>query len=317
MVGGIFTAGAAWLLLGAAGASWQLFVAACAAPAAAAAALVLLALPESPRFLHTRGDAAGARAALLRIARANGAESRLARGWELEPPPPPQVAAAAGARACSLAPARAFCAAPNRRSATLLSVVWFCLSLGWYGLYSWLPLLFKATGLELNIYQDAFLVAAAYLPGNIASALLMERVGRRGVLAGSLLLACASAVAFPFAKTEAAVLLAACTLNCVSTCSWNALDCLSAEAFPTELRTTALGLLAAAGRVGSVAGQWLFGSLIDVSVVALLGCAGGVLGAGALAAWALPAEVRSRQLQETTAGAAAAAAEAPADGGKA
>ena len=346
MVGAVYTAGAAWVMLGVQRLSWQAFAAVCALPALAAAALVLLLLPESPRFLHTRGSAQGALDALLFMARANGRQSRLELGWRLVEPPAPSAGSSSssssggsgsgsgsGSRGflclpqASIAPVRDFFSPGNRRVAALLCTVWFCLSLGWYGLIGWIPTLFKNVHLELDVYQDSFLVAAAYLPGNIVSALLMERIGRRGVLASSLLLACMSAIAFPFAKTEATVVLAACTLNAVSTCSceWaggppaalparaqqthaptltpppkgNALDCLSVESFPTSLRTTSLGILAATGRIGSIVGQWVFGSLIDKSIVALLSVAALFLGVGAIAAWLLPAEIKSKSLQET------------------
>ena len=116
----------------------------------------------------------------------------------------------------------------------------------------------------------------------------MERVGRKSILTASLLLACAAAVGFRYANSEATILLAACTLNAVSTCSWNALDCLSTESFPTGLRTSALGLLAAMGRLGSIAGQFVFGSLVEGNTNALLVLSGVVLGSGALASLALP-----------------------------
>lgn len=127
----------------------------------------------------------------------------------------------------------------------------------------------------------------------------MDRVGRKGVLCGSLLAACACAVAFPFATTEATVVTASCLLNAVSTCSWNSLDCLSTEAFPTNLRTSSLGMLAAFGRLGSIAGQVVFGSLIDESIVALLATAAVILGLGAVAAAALPREVMNAHLHDT------------------
>jgi VNT family MFS transporter (synaptic vesicle glycoprotein 2) len=73
MVGAIYTAGLAWALLGS-GASWQAFAAACARPAGAAAALVLLLLPESPRYLHTSArNAEGARAAPVKQAQIEAA----------------------------------------------------------------------------------------------------------------------------------------------------------------------------------------------------------------------------------------------------
>jgi hypothetical protein len=188
----------------------------------------------------------------------------------------------------ALRPLRALCSSTHARTATLLSVVWFCISFGWYGLILWLPTLFKASDIELDVYQDAFLVTAANLPGNLVSAFLMDRVGTKAVLAASLVLAAGSAAAFPFARSEATVLLAACSLNAVSTCSWNALDCLSTEAFPSRLRTTSLGLLSASGRVGSIVGQFVFGALSEVSTAALLASAAIALAVGAAAALALP-----------------------------
>jgi VNT family MFS transporter (synaptic vesicle glycoprotein 2) len=95
------------------------------------------------------------------------------------------------------------------------------------------------------------------------------------------------------------VVLAACILNAVSTISWNSLDCLSTESFPTALRTTALGVLAASGRLGSIVAQFVFGALIDVSVPLLLTTAAAVLGAGALSSLLLPREVKGAKLGDT------------------
>jgi MFS family permease len=346
--GSIYASGAAWLMLDKLGLHWQWFAAVCAFPAGLASVLVATMLPESPRFLWAAGDAAGASASLLTIARWNGRPSRLSQGWELCEPgagasattgtggeeheaagllSSTEVAGSSGSssgsgggetaslamvapgaktvagprrgaplRRCGgqcaaiTAPMRSLLAPPLRRSSLLLGAIWFALSFGWYGLILWVPTLFCEAKVDLDAYQDAFLVNAANLPGNLVSALLIDRVGRKGVLWGSLLASCASAVAFSFARTEATVLLASCSLNAMSTCSWNALDCLSTETFPTELRTSAMGVLTATGRLGSIAGQLVFGAMLDSSTtVALLCLAGGVLGLGALAAMALPA----------------------------
>ena len=142
------------------------------------------------------------------------------------------------------------------------------------------------------LVQDSFLAAAANLPGNILSAVLMDYLnnGRKMVLVYSLIAACLCVVAFRFATNsgEVAIVLAVCCLNAVSTCSWNALDCLSTESFPTGLRTTAMGFLAAQGRLGSIAGQFVFGSLVDSERDALLALSSCVLAAGAVGAILLP-----------------------------
>lgn len=154
----------------------------------------------------------------------------------------------------------------------------------------WIPTLFDATGLDLDPYQDSFLVAAANLPGNIMAALLIDRVGRKSLLAGTLVAACLCAIGFAFSTgSEAAVVTAACLMNAVSVGTWNVLDALSVEHFPTPLRTSAMGVLSASGRLGSIAGQLVMASLVHVSIPALLGIAAGLLLLGAGAAVALPA----------------------------
>ena len=287
MVGAVYAAGMAWLLIGTLGLPWQLFAVVATVPAGAASALVFFLLPESPRFLHGAGRGEDAKAALLAIARANRVESRLVRGWDLAPPPTragssgAEAAPGAGVDAereaagllasgdgsgggggggnrarsilkaaarlvptraalrASLIPLRALFVGAQQRTTALLCVVWFSLSFGWYGLLLWVPTLFKESNVELDVYQDAFLVSAANLPGNVVSALLMDRVGVKAVLFYSMLAACAFAASFPYARTEAAVLLVTCSLNAVSTCSWNSLDCLSVRRARAPVHTCA------------------------------------------------------------------------------
>ena len=71
-------------MMGTLGLHWQWFAAVCTLPAALAAALVFTVLPESPRFLHVKGNVLGATESLLTIARWNGRASRLSQGWALD-----------------------------------------------------------------------------------------------------------------------------------------------------------------------------------------------------------------------------------------
>lgn len=83
MVGSIYAAGLAWILLGLMCLHWQWYAALCTIPAALASALVLI-LPESPRFLQGKGDIAAATASLITIASWSGRTSRLSQGWVLD-----------------------------------------------------------------------------------------------------------------------------------------------------------------------------------------------------------------------------------------
>ncbi len=344
MIGSLWAAGLAWLIIGTLNTSWQVYAASCAVPAALAAVLVHFLLPESPRYLLAKGDAAGAASSIVRIATANGVETRLSPShkpqYTLRPVEGPLFEVASDDRSGLLAvsptavaadgsasseggpegvrswdgasrrggvleavvsvfrPVRDFFSPPHARTSWLLMIVWFCLSFGWYGLILWIPTLFVDADFELNVYQDSFLVAASNLPGNLISAVLMDRIGRKGVLAGSLFAACACAAGMPFARSEVAAVVTACTLNAVSTASWNALDCLSTESFPTSMRTSAMGLLSASGRIGSIAAQFVFAQLIKVSLGALLGSASAVLFAGAAAALLLRVDPMGKRLDD-------------------
>jgi MFS family permease len=184
-----------------------------------------------------------------------------------------------------------------RRTSHLLIAIWFTLSFGWYGLILWIPELFEKQNFSLDVYEDAFFVPAANLPGNIAAALLMDRVGRKNLLGGSMLVACGMALVFALSKTATLTVIAACLLNAVSIGAWNALDCLSTESFPTSLRNGAMGVLAACGRLGSIAGQFVFAALID-DVPLLLSLAAAILFLGAIAGFLFPRESAGAQLLE-------------------
>ena len=64
------------------------------------------------------------------------------------------------------------------------------------------------------------------------------------------------------AATSVLVVLLASGFNAFSTSGWNAIDLMSAESFPTDVRTTGMGLLSASGRSGSVIAQFINGYLV-------------------------------------------------------
>jgi MFS family permease len=159
---------------------------------------------------------------------------------------------------------------PMLRGTTIsLLMSWFCLSFGSYGLATWITMLFKRIGLE-NPFANAFIYAAANLPGNLMTAVLMDRLGGRRILAISMLLSAACATGFAYANSSAsgaaAIVLLASGFNAFSTAGWNAIDLMSTESFPTDVRTTGMGMLSASGRAGSVAAQFVNGYLIGPPV---------------------------------------------------
>jgi MFS family permease len=75
--------------------------------------------------------------------------------------------------------------------------------------------------------------------GNIASIYLVDAWGRKLTTAACLAGACVAALLFAAAPAQGVwPLLAACAFNAISTGGWNALDLLSAELYPTAVRST-------------------------------------------------------------------------------
>lgn len=99
----------------------------------------------------------------------------------------------------------------------------------------------------------------------------MDRLGGRKILAVSMLLSAACAAGFAYVSagdepvstaTAVLIVLLASGFNAFSTSGWNAIDLMSAESFPTDVRTTGMGLLSASGRTGSVVAQFVNGYLV-------------------------------------------------------
>ncbi|XP_010082352.1 PREDICTED: synaptic vesicle glycoprotein 2A-like, partial [Pterocles gutturalis] len=84
------------------------------------------------------------------------------------------------------------------------------------------------------IYFVSFLGTLAVLPGNIVSALLMDKIGRLRMLAGSSVMSCVSCFFLSFGNSESAMIALLCLFGGVSIASWNALDVLTVELYPSD-----------------------------------------------------------------------------------
>lgn len=189
-------------------------------------------------------------------------------------------------------------APPLRLTMLRLTVVWFTLCFGTYGLNTWISTIFRTIGLR-NEFLPTFLFALANGPGNLASFLLIEKLGRKRLLAYSMLLAAAASFLFALTSAKAPWLAvaAACAFQAFSVAGWNSLDALSTESFPTSVRTTGMGLLSGTGRLASLIAMVVNGSL-EHSVALLFAVTGSFTILGAMTAFWLPYEPTGRSLDD-------------------
>ncbi|OQR82850.1 synaptic vesicle glycoprotein [Achlya hypogyna] len=286
MIGSIVTAAAAWLMLGKtlAGAkilatTWRHFAAFAGMPAALSAGLTYAFVPESPRFLISKGKVAEATAVLHGILALHGESRRPA----LQPPDHAKFVEAGGMHQRFAA---LWATYSLRRISLGLFVVAFAMSFGSYGISTWITSLFKSIGLA-NPYANAFLYAGANLPGNLFSFAMVDRWGSGRLLTLSLLLSAGAALLFAVDSTHdpAHVVICACLFNACMTSSWNAFGVLSTNAFPLPVRVTGMSLVSCVGRLGAISAQFVNGFLMapPPNLALLLGTTATVLGIGAAA----------------------------------
>lgn len=219
---------------------WRWALALGAAPAAYAA-VVRWGLPESVRFLESRGRQGEAEDAVRLFERAAGAPHPDAGPEPAATPPAPRPR-----------PAELWGASLRGRTAALWTV-WFGLNFAYYGAFIWLPTLLVASGMSLvRSFGYTLLITAAQLPGYAVAAWLVEVWGRRWTLAAFLVGAAVASVVFALAPGPAAVLAAGMLLSFFALGAWGAVYAVTPEVYPTALRGTGAGWAAGFGRIASV-----------------------------------------------------------------
>jgi len=232
---------------------WALVIA--AVPAVWAAA-VRFGLPESVRFLESRGRGQEAE----RVVRDFEASAGLAPGSSLDAP------ATAGERA----PLAALWAPGRRRVTAALWAVWFLVNFAYYGAFIWIPSILAADGYGLvKSFGFTLIITLAQLPGYALSAWLIEVWGRRATLAAFLAGSAVAAVLFGTATSEGAVIGFGMALSFCNLGAWGALYAVTPELYPTRIRGTGAGWAAGVGRIASI--------LAPLAVPGLLGAGGAPL----------------------------------------
>uniref|UniRef100_A0A8D0G5K5 Synaptic vesicle glycoprotein 2A n=1 Tax=Sphenodon punctatus TaxID=8508 RepID=A0A8D0G5K5_SPHPU len=150
------------------------------------------------------------------------------------------------------------------------------------------------------IYFVSFLGTLAVLPGNIVSALLMDKIGRLRMLGKGFpsppVMSCISCFFLSFGNSESAMIALLCLFGGVSIASWNALDVLTVELYPSDKRTTAFGFLNALCKLAAVLGISIFTSFVGITKAVPILLASTALALGSSLALRLP-ETRGRVLQ--------------------
>jgi putative MFS transporter len=273
---------AGYLMLDVLGWGWRAILATSAVPAVLTLAM-RLGLPESPRWLATRGRREEARAIAREYLDDEGFDRELA-----------------GERAVRGDIRELF--APAYRSRTLLVCgFWALLVAPYFAIVTFAPQVFGALHMEARASTVA--TNAIALLGAVTGMVLMDRVGRRTMLIAPFwICAAALSVVGIWPGGPVPVIMAAL----VSFAFFNALAAdlcgvYPTELFPTDLRTSGVGVAAAASRIGAAIGTFLLPiglNTIGIGPSMLVGALFCVAGAVICQLWA--PETVGRTLTETS-----------------
>jgi putative MFS transporter len=188
------------------------------------------------------------------------------------------------------------------RTTLLLWLIWFTMSLGYYGVFTWLPSYFRSKGMELlPVYQNTLILALAQLPGYFSAAYLVEKIGRRRTLGIYMIASGVFTYFFAVATSLNWVVGMAVWMSFFALGAWGALYAYTPEAYPTTLRTTGMGAASGMTRIAGALAPTLGGYLMGVSLVIPLTVYALSYVIGGLAAFGLSVETGQQPLRDTLA----------------
>ncbi len=234
---------------------------------AAYALVVRFGMPESVRFLESKGRYAEAEA-IVREYELSAARGSSGPDPRDAAPPAEEEQGGADPAATTAQPEsgpRSSIWAPALRARTAaLWIVWFGINLSYYGAFIWLPSLLVAQGFDLvTSFGYTLIITLAQLPGYAVAAWLIEVWGRRATLATFLAGSAVSAGLFGLAETPGTIVAAGMALSFFNLGAWGALYASGPEMYPTALRGAGTGAAASFGRLASIVAPLLVPFLLD------------------------------------------------------
>ncbi|XP_061750615.1 synaptic vesicle glycoprotein 2C isoform X2 [Nerophis ophidion] len=299
MAGNILAAGLAWLVIPRTWThfsvgrldfqSWRVFVVLCSIPSLTSALIFKLLMPESPKFLMEAGRESDAirvfRLMFQLNTRGKGASfpdvslhvSVVQRSYKTETERG-RTGRLISAVKKGVMPLKQMFEGTLRSRSVVLLVIFYCISFGFYGLWMWFPELFA----RLEGGGSPCINMSAPSGQHNQSCYPVKTV------AGSLMMSGLSVFFIYLVQTKFQSLVLSCLFSGVSVIAWNALDVLGTELYPTQLRSSALGVFTGVGRVAAITANVVFGRLVDSSCAVPILMVSVLLLVGGLAALFLP-----------------------------
>jgi putative MFS transporter len=197
------------------------------------AALVHRYLPESIRYLEVRGRIQQAKMILEKYSFPVPEETV-----------PPEVSKVSVKELLSRA---------LRRRTVMLWILWFCIAYTYHGIFIWLPTVLSEQSFTLvRALWFALLITSLQIPGYLSAAYLIDRVGRRPILVGYMVLAGFASYFFGTSRAELPIIAFGGAISFFNLGAWAVTYAYTPELYPTRIRATGAGWSGAVGRIAGI-----------------------------------------------------------------
>lgn len=302
-LGQLYTTLAAWVLIPSLG--WRAFVVACALPPLLAAFMRPL-IPESPRWLLMKGRQEEATAVLRLIAETNGdrtaEEVGLGDGVQIQLTNEVSNLIDSSDNPSYFAEVTKLFSGNLWRTTVGVGFYVSGLNVVSYGIQTFMPSFLEMKGLSMgSLYETATWNALAGFPGALGAGVLAIIIGRLPLMHLSLLCISACMFLFSHAFNPTMITIYSCIANAFLESGWAVFNVYVPEAFPTELRATASGALAAAGTLVSMVPPFISAFFVERQQqwLAIISFAAFALFTSLITWLSLDIETKDRDLQDS------------------
>ncbi|SEJ59189.1 MFS transporter, putative metabolite:H+ symporter [Propionispira arboris] len=145
----------------------------------------------------------------------------------------------------------------------MLWCLWFGIVYSYYGIFTWLPSLMVSNGFtEIKSFEYVLIMTIAQLPGYLAAAYFVERIGRKATLVSFLGSCAVCAYFFGQGGTAGVILIWGSLMSFFNLGAWGVVYSYTPELYPTRIRAIGSGWAAAIGRVGGVLAPTVVGMML-------------------------------------------------------
>mmetsp|Transcript_16869 Transcript_16869/g.25775 ORF Transcript_16869/g.25775 Transcript_16869/m.25775 type:complete len:478 (+) Transcript_16869:61-1494(+) len=262
-IGAVYVAVVAFWLFGTLNTSWRIYLLVNAIPSFLALVMVWLFVPESARHLALQGHYREATAVANYLGESMG---HTERAMQLE-----EINAQFNVKREDKTLRQVVMSIRNlyrkniRGRTLIIQFTWFTLTYA-SGINVWLARLYSDMEMP-HVYTLGLVYALGSLPANVVAYYLIDRFSRVRLLVASGFLMTLSLAVFStiseYSQNPLMFMTVGCVLNLTYVLSWTVLAVVTAESFPTSVRSTAVGVSAATGRLAAIAMNLVTGTLLN------------------------------------------------------